>query len=197
MPSICIVKHNTVIQLHPAARDAFEWSQCFPRLIANHKSPLGFSAALSRLDLHCVMQQKNSNNKRSKNREFFFYSPIWATTFWLNGQPPSGTRLIYTTGNTTPTDEQIEFEAWGSALLPLFLSVQPTRIALLRDSLQAMMPTSVAQSLFDKSKISDTELCHWTGLSRAALIKQRTNHSASHREELVDLVGLLSASVDD
>jgi len=104
--------------------------------------------------------------------------------------------VIYETGSTVPTDEQIEIEAWRSALLPLFLSVQPTRIALLRDSLQAMMPTAVAQSLFDKSKISDSDLCCWTGLSRGALIKQRARQAVASNNEAIDAASFLSASWD-
>lgn len=196
MPSICIAKHNTVIQLHPAARYAFKWSQIYPRLISTHLLPAELKNILGRTVLRCVIQPKNEA-QRSKTREFLFYAPVWAATYWPAGQPPVGSRVIYETGSTVPTDEQIEIEAWRSALLPLFLSVQSTQIALLRDSLQSMMPHSVCQRLFDKSKISDADICRWTGLSRGALIKQRTNHSASHREELVDLVRLLSASVDD
>lgn len=196
MPSICMVNKNTVIQLHPAARYAFEWSQLYPHWISPHLFPAELRNVLGRTDLRCVIQSGNKK-QRPKTREFLFYAPIWAATYWASGLPPIGSRLIYETGGTVPTDEQIELASWSSALQPLLLSVKPTKIALLRDSLRSIMPHYVCQRLFDKSKISDADICRWTGLSRGALIKQRANHSASHREELVDLVGLLSASVDD
>lgn len=195
MSAICIVSKNTIVKLHPAARRAYEWSQLYPRMIALQQLPAELKNILGRTDLRCVIQS-GKKELRPKSREFLFYTPVWAATYWPSGQPPVGSQVIYETGSTVPTDEQIEIEAWRSALLPLFLSVQPTRIALLRDSLQAMMPTAVAQSLFDKSKISDSDLCCWTGLSRGALIKQRARQDVASNNEAIDAASFLSASWD-
>ncbi|HDT6077686.1 TPA: hypothetical protein QHC28_002279 [Aeromonas veronii bv. veronii] len=196
MSAICTISKNTIVKLHPAARSAYEWSQIYPRLISTHLLPAELKNILGRTVLRCVIQPKNEA-QRSKTREVLFYAPVWVATYWQAGQPPVGSRVIYETGSTVPTDEQIEIEAWRSALLPLFLSVQSTQIALLRDSLQSMMPHSVCQRLFDKSKISDADICRWTGLSRGALIKQRACRADSNCDESVDLVSQLSASVDD
>ena len=193
MSAICTVSKNTDIQLHPAARFAYEWSQLYPRLISHGRAPNEPMTILSRTALHCVIQAGNEDS-RSKSRTFLFYSPIWAALCWPSGHPPVGSRLIYETSNAVPTEKQIEIEAWCSALQPLLLSVQTSQIALLRDSLQSMMPQSVSKLLFDKSKISDTDICHWTGLARGTLIQQRARLANTLNQEPFDPVSFLSAN---
>lgn len=43
----------------------------------------------------------------------------------------------------------------------------------LRDLFQAQLPSHMARWFFDKTRISDRDLCQWTGCSRGTLVQQR------------------------
>lgn len=93
--------------------------------------------------------------------------------YWPGNQPPAGTLLLYDEESAAPSAEDIERSAWLSVLQLLVFSVNTNSVATLRDNLQELIPESVSRSLFWQKKVSNADLCRWTGLSRGTLIQQR------------------------
>ncbi len=180
--SVSLAKHDLTINLHPAARAAYEWLETYPRLIDWNTLPSPLISALLAQPLQGVMRYDSNKTARGPLKktptEFLFYAPIWLARYWPDSQPPEGTLLIHNDASSGHSSERIEKMAWVSALQLLVFSVDSNSIATIRDSLQELLPTSLSLELFGKGKISDADLCHWSGLSRGTLIQQRQRQRA-------------------
>jgi hypothetical protein len=180
--SVSLAKHGFTINLHPAARAAYEWLETYPRLIDWNTLPSPLISGLLSQPLLGVMRYDTTQTARGTTKktptEFLFYAPIWLARYWPDSQPPEGSLLIHDDESSDHSNERIEKAAWVSALQLMVFSVDSNSIATIRDSLQKQLPTSVSLELFGKGKISDADLCHWSGLSRGTLIQQRQRQRA-------------------
>jgi len=177
VPALSHAKSSLTISLHPAARDAYDWLVTYPRLIDWSALPSPLIDALVVQPLHGVMRYEMKTSSRGRvtqtPTEFQFYAPLWPARYWSNSQPPAGTLLIHDDASADSSIDEIEKAAWLSVLQLLLFSVDSNSIAKLRDNLQELLPEQLSRSLFGKKKVSDADLCRWTGLSRSALIQQR------------------------
>ena len=177
MPSVSLARPGLIFSLHPAARAAYEWLEAYPRLIDWSALPACFTDALLVQPLQGVMRYKMKTSEKGTTRkiplEFQLYAPLWPARYWPGNQPLAGTLLLYDEESAAPSAEDIERSAWLSVLQLLVFSVNTNSVATLRDNLQELIPESVSRSLFGKKKVSDADLCRWTGLSRGTLIQQR------------------------
>lgn len=177
LSSVSLARPDLIISLHPAARAAYEWLEAYPRLIDWNTLPSPLIDALLVQPLNGVMRYKVKTSSRGRvtkiPTEFQFYAPLWPARYWPGNQPPAGTLLLYDEESAAPSAEDIERSAWLSVLQLLVFSVNTNSVATLRDNLQELIPESVSRSLFGKKKVSDADLCRWTGLSRGTLIQQR------------------------
>lgn len=177
MPSVSLARPGLIFSLLPAARAAYEWLEAYPRLIDWSALPACFTDALLVQPLQGVMRYKMKTSEKGTTRkiplEFQLYAPLWPARYWPGNQPPAGTLLLYDEESAAPSAEDIERSAWLSVLQLLVFSVNTNSVATLRDNLQELIPESVSRSLFGKKKVSDADLCRWTGLSRGTLIQQR------------------------
>ncbi len=177
MPSVSLTRPGLIFSLHPAARAAYEWLERYPRLVDWSALPACFTDALLVQPLQGVMRYKMKTSEKGTTRkiplEFQLYAPLWPARYWPSNQPPAGTLLLYDEESALPSTEDIERSAWLSVLQLLVLSVNTNSVATLRDNLQELLPEPVLHSLFGKKKVSDADLCCWTGLSRGTLIQQR------------------------
>ena len=175
--SVSLAKHDLTINLHPAALAAYEWLETYPRLLDWNSLPSPLISALLAQPLQGVMRYDTKPTARGNIKktptEFLFYAPIWHARYWPDSHPPEGTLLIHDDGSSDHSSEHIEKTAWVSALQLLVFSVDSNSIATMRDSLQELLPTSLSLELFGKGKITDADLCRWSGLSRGTLIQQR------------------------
>ena len=182
--SVSQAKHDLTINLHPAARAAYEWLETYPRLLDWNSLPSPLISALLAQPLQGVMRYDSHKTARGTLRknptEFLFYAPIWLARYWPDSQPPAGTLLIHNDASSDHSSEHIEKAAWVSALQLLVFSVDSNSIATIRDSLQELLPTSLSLELFGKGRITDADLCRWTGLRRGTLIQQRQRLSTNH-----------------
>ena len=177
LSSVSLARPGLIFSLHPAARAAYEWLEAYPRLIDWNTLPSPLIDALLVQPLNGVMRYKVKTSSRGRvtkiPTEFQFYAPLWPARYWPGNQPPAGTLLLYDEESAAPSAEDIERSAWLSVLQLLVFSVNTNSVATLRDNLQELIPESVSRSLFGKKKVSDADLCRWTGLSRGTLIQQR------------------------
>ena len=177
LPVLLHAQPGLSITLHPAARAAYEWLETYPRLVNWSTLPSSLVNPLLEQPLHGVMRSDTKTTVRGRIRkvpvEFQFYAPLWPARYWPGSQAPSGTLLIYDDSSATRSFEEIEKVAWLSVLQLLVFSVDTNLIAALRDDLQELLPEPLSHSLFGKKKVSDADLCRWTGLSRGTLIQQR------------------------
>lgn len=198
MPSISLAKPGLNISLHPSARAAYEWLENYPRLIDWSALPFTFTNALLTQHIQGVMQYKKGTEKEGRTGRripiaFQFYAPLWPARYWPNGQPPTGTVLIHDDESINISSEEIEKAAWLSVLQLLVFSVNANEIATLRDSLQKWLPEPLSYSLFGKMRMSDNELCLWTGLSRGTLVQQRKRlRPTTESEESVSPLAILA-----
>lgn len=164
---------NTLIDLHPAAKEAYRWLNRYPFLIDFKQLPEGLQDILSRESLLTVIndsKEAKEAKQLKKQKHFYIYAPLWPIRFWQNNQPPIGTQLIQ---SAPLSDEEIERAAWLSVLKPFFLSIDVSKLSGIRESLCEHMPEYLQNAFFSSSKISDKQLCTWTGVSRGALVQQR------------------------
>lgn len=136
-------KPSTRIELHPAAREAYEWAVNFPRWVNFSALPETVILELSRQPLHGVMKREENPSAPPKEiKTFQFYSPLWVPQLWLDERPPVGTLLIHCATEDIKTHE-ISKMAWVSNLSYLINAVDPSKISELRGSLVAHMPTDL------------------------------------------------------
>ncbi len=164
---------NTIISLHPSAKDAYLWINRYPFLFNFNALSGTLQDILSREMLLTVINDTREAKKHKKQKHLYVYAPLWPILFWQNNQPPIGTVLVQ---SGPLSDEEIERAAWLSVLTPLFLSIDASKLSEIRESLCDHMPEHLQDPLFSTSKISDKQLCSWTGVSRGTLVQQRQKH---------------------
>lgn len=177
MHAVSLARPDLIISLHPVARGAYEWLEAYPRLIDWSTLPSPLIDALLVQPLQGVMRYEMKTTAKGGVRknptEFQFYAPLWAARYWPGSKPPPGTLLIHDDASADRSNDEIEQAAWLSVLQLLVFSVDENAVATLRDNLQELMPEPLSRSLFGKKRVSDADLCRWTGLSRGTLIQQR------------------------
>ena len=159
--------------IHPLAHAAYQWILTYPRFVSWKNLPGGLTSQLLRQPLQGVMFYQQGKNKKMRPTEFLLFSPLWPALYWEAPYPPEGTLLIHNTPSHVSNDADIEQQAWASALSLLVMSIDSRELAALRESFQAQLPRHMAQYFFDKSQVSDADLCLWTGCSRGTLVQQR------------------------
>ncbi|WP_350996490.1 hypothetical protein [Shewanella sp. TB7-MNA-CIBAN-0143] len=179
MTEICTVfnaRSGIKVTLHPLAIPAYDWLTILPKLIDWNTLPASFTASLLSEPLRGVMHYESTEKNRKirhKPTKFSLYAPLWPALYWPANHPPDSTILIHNSATNQPDDQDIERAAWLSVLSLMMFSVDRRSIAELRDSLQTQLPEHLSRTLFNKKKISDADLCRWTGLTRGTLIQQR------------------------
>ncbi|WP_344963857.1 hypothetical protein [Oceanisphaera sediminis] len=165
MLAAVFINRNIHVELHPAARSAYEWCMQYPQWISWSDLPQPIITGLSKEPLRGVMikEDESDEGKKSK-RHFQLYSPLWSTQLWPSSRPPHKTLLVSLTPKEI-SDEEVETAAWLSVLSPLLLSVNSHQIAEIRDALAAYMPVKVHQKLLGAKMLSDPMLCRWLGCS--------------------------------
>ncbi|ABK48581.1 MULTISPECIES: hypothetical protein [unclassified Shewanella] len=168
-------KHQ--VNLHPAARKAFDVMQSLPGLCNLHALPAIIRSEFASQTIYCLeyIDSKASSNKaKYYTRTFQFYSPIWAALFWENGRPPEGTLLVLETntqGQLTP--ESVEKKAWLSLLQVLCLSINSKYVAAFIDDWRQGLPEQFSRELFGKDTLPDQLFCDLLSISRGTLVQQR------------------------
>ncbi|MGU5545221.1 hypothetical protein ACV1CV_12665 [Aeromonas veronii] len=161
--------------IHPLAHGAYQWVLSYPRLISWQHLPSALIRQLGQQPLQGLMRYQASSKAGGKMRpaEFQLFAPLWPAVYWDDPNPPDGTLLIHNDASHQPSDDEIETQAWASALTLLVTSTDSRELSSLRDLFQAQLPSHMARWFFDKTRISDRDLCQWTGCSRGTLVQQR------------------------
>jgi len=182
---MCIVsraKPGLAVDIHPAARLAYDWLAAYPKLVEWQCLPSPLTSALLNTPLFGVMTYQTISGSRRKPTEFLLYSPLWPARYWMSKQIPEGTLLIHEENSpdlSAQSFANIEKQAWLSVLQLLVFSVDASAIASLRGNLKQLLPPALSQELLGKVGISDSDLCSWTGLSRGTLVQQRSRQKAA------------------
>lgn len=193
MPAIDLASSSIHLELHPAARAAYEWCTHYPRWINWSNLPKPMATELSQEPLRGIMlDSPAAPNDPKSTRTFQLFAPLWTIQLWSTAQPPDGTILIDYRA-IKMTDEQIEHAAWLSALSSLLGSVNPLQISEIRDSLAAHMPIHTHREILQTKTLNDPMLCRWTGLSRGTLLHQRRQKKSREQIEKASLPN----SIDD
>ncbi|MGB5144234.1 MAG: hypothetical protein WBO22_12220 [Shewanella indica] len=184
--------------IHPLAREAYEWVYEYPRLISLWKLPSSIvqQQVLSQPLQGVMVYQQSGTAKRMRPTSFQLYAPLDSPMHWSQQHPPEGSRLIHNSATSVICDNDIVQRAWMSALHLFFSSVNPAEMASLREIFQSHLPRHIAQSIFGKKKITDIDLCHWTGCNRSTLVQQRQRakgSSDSTKRVIKDPIELLNA----
>lgn len=193
MPPIFYARSSIKISLHPAARDAYEFLECYPKLISWNSLPQLLTNALLREPLRGVMLYEACSPRSTKKiaTEFQFFAPLWPARHWQSNRPPEDTILI-DDEKIRDSIEQIETAAWLSVLQLLVFSVNANSLATLRENFQDLLPPTVSKKLFDKKKVTYAELCRWAKVSRGTLIQQRKRDLIDTNHEVVDTMSFLA-----
>lgn len=185
------------VSIHPLARDAFEWVHAYPKLISWKSLPSNLPYQLLQQPLQGVMQfQQGKSNGKNRPSSFQLYAPLWPALYWEDNRPPAGTLLIHNKSSNLPSNEDIERQAWTSALSLLFMSVDSGELATLREHFQSLLPRGIALNVFGKAQITDMDICKWTGCNRSTLVQQRRRAKKSSTQTEIaikDPIALLSA----
>lgn len=186
-------KASTRIELHPAAREAYEWTVNFPRWVNFSALPENLILELSRQPLHGVMKREENPSAPPKEiKTFQFYSPLWVPQLWLDDHPPVGTLLIHCGTEDIKTHE-ITKAAWVSTLSYLINAVDPSKISEIRGSFVAHMPVNVHKELLKSKTLSDSMLCKWLGISRGTLVHQRKQKRTINTPTLAPPLDVITA----
>lgn len=186
-------KASTRIELHPAAREAYEWTANFPRWVNFSALPETLIFELSRQPLHGVMKrEKDSSTTSNKISTFQLYSPLWIPQLWVDERPPVGTLLIHCE-TTEIKNHEIEKAAWVSTLSYLINAVDPSKTSEIRDTLVAHMPTNLHRELLKSKTLTDPMLCKWLGISRGTLVRQRKLKLALNAPTLAPPLDVITA----
>lgn len=187
MPAAVFINRNIHVELHPAAKAAYEWCMQYPQLISWSDLPQPIIIGLSKEPLRGVMTGKDkSDDGKKSERHFKLYSPLWSIQLWPSSRPPDKTLLVSLTPKEI-SDEEVETAAWLSALNPLLLSVNHHKVAEIRDALAAHMPVKVHQKLLGAKMLSDPMMCRWLGISRGTLVQQRQRKVAREDEAIAEV----------
>ncbi|MBO1520695.1 hypothetical protein [Oceanisphaera pacifica] len=187
MPAAVFVNRNIHVELHPAARSAYEWCMQYPQRISWSDLPQPIITGLSKEPLRGVMIKEEGTKKDNKSaRHFMLYSPLWSIQLWPSTRPPNGTLLVSLSPQEI-SDEEVETAAWLSALSPLLLSVDHHQTAEIRDALVAHMPVKVHQKLLRAKVLSDPMLCRWLNISRGTLVQQRQRKVIREDEAIAEV----------
>ena len=186
------------VELHPAARDAYDWFESLPKLIHWPKipSPLQKHIYLPST-LKGVLETRDkliAKNKKITTNHFQIYSEIWLLRYWELAEIPEGTVLVYPDKNIQLKKETIEQEAWLSVLKFLFFSVNPSQLGIVRDISNQFMPENIIKALLGTTKLTDKHLMNWTGCSRRTLINHRANRSSPEIPKEINPIEFLSQS---
>ncbi|MFH7588014.1 hypothetical protein [Oceanimonas smirnovii] len=185
MPAAVFINRNIQVELHPAARPAYEWCMQYPQWINWKELPQPLIAGLSKEPLRGVMIKEDEPDEGKKSeRHFQLYSPLWSTQLWPSSRPPDKTLLVSLTPKEI-SDEDVETAAWLSALSPLLLSINHHKVAEIRDALAAHMPVKVHQKLLGAKMLSDPMMCRWLGISRGTLVQQRQRKTTQEEQAKV------------
>ncbi len=172
----CNASPDIVLKIHDKAIAAYKWMAEYPPLINWVNLPSPISSALLAQPLRGVLDPVAGSKKA---KIFYLYAPLWPAKYWSQSQIPSNTLLIYPKDESDLSDTRIESDAWASVLQMLFLSVDVQAIAPLRDGLQQLLPEWLSHELFGKKKLTDADVCRWTGLNRSTLTQQRRTLAAN------------------
>lgn len=193
------VTHATAssrIEIHPAARSAYEWTINFPHWMSFYNMPKPLLFELSRQPLHGVAKRDPNIIRRKKsNFTFQLYSPLWTTQLWPEQRLPVGTRLIHSDTDEM-TDAEIEKAAWVSTLSYLVNAIEPNRISEIRDTLSENMPAPLHYDLLKSKALTDPMLCGWTGLARGTLVYQRKQKKEREMQENTKMPSTIGSVID-
>ncbi|MGR6504107.1 hypothetical protein [Shewanella sp. Koi 1] len=168
-------KHQ--VNLHPAAKKAFDVIQSLPGLCNLHALPAIIRSEFASQTIYCLelKDSKASINKANHHtRTFQFYSPIWAALFWENGRPPEGTLLVLETNTQDQlTPESVEKKAWLSLLQLLSLSINSKYVSAFIDDWRQGLPEQFSRELFGKNTLPDQLFCDLLSILRGTLVQQR------------------------
>lgn len=175
MPAIVKVRSSDHVELHPAARAAYEWCTIYPRWVNASVLPEPLISELSRETLHAVIlgeEEDDTSKKKKSPRTFQLFAPLWPVLIWPSHRPPNGTQLISYLEHHITTSE-IEKAAWRSVISSLIQSVDPDRLSEIRDTLAAHMSEDLHQEFLGADKLTDRMLAAWTGRAHNTLMTQR------------------------
>ena len=181
--------------IHPLAHAAYQWILTYPRLVSWKNLPSGLTSQLLRQPLQGVMFYQQGKNRKMRPTEFLLFAPLWPALYWEAPYPPEGTLLIHNTSSHVPKDEDIEQQAWASALSLLAMSVDSGELATLREHFHAQLPRHTALLFFGKARVTDMDLCQWTACSRGTLVQQRRRAATNMQVSgsIADPIALLNA----
>jgi hypothetical protein len=177
MTGVTTAKASLQFTVHPAALAAYDWLHQYPQLIDWSELPSSLLHHLMTQPLFGIMSYDMSSqtkgNTGKQKRIFQLYAPLWQLRIWSSDRPPEGTLLIYSNANEM-SEQSIELSAWLSVISYLLQSVDSKRLALIRDSLHSSMPAQLHFDLLGTNKLSDSQLCRWTHMTRGTLVQQRS-----------------------
>ncbi|QYK03541.1 hypothetical protein [Shewanella zhangzhouensis] len=175
------LKHE--FTLHPAARRPFEVMQTLSGLCNDYVIPEKIRMAWAFQTIHCVPEmhcKPKGTQAKHRPRKFFFYSPVWAPKYWVDGHPPKDTLIVYEAEfKKQLSPKQVENQAWLSLFQLLSLSLHSKNAVAFIDAWRQGVPEHFSREYFGKDSLPDQYFCDLLSMSRGALVQQRQRLSSS------------------
>lgn len=188
MPTIRKPPRSIEYSVHPLALDVFHFiSDRYQPIFRWDAFPCSLKNALLQQQMYTGImhseripkpnRKEDSDETIKRDLKFEFITPVWALKYTEELMPlPENYLVCYEPEELT--GHQISLMTWSSIFQLLAFSVDRRKLALVRDALNEMVPTSVMHELLSAKSLTIDTLAEWTDGSRGTIVYQKKKHKA-------------------